>query len=51
MASAPLPLGEGRVKVSRFVEACDPHPALRAVLSQRERAATAAPTKEAIITA
>src|SRR5581483_4574086 len=33
----PLPLGEGRVRVSRFAKTCDPHPALRAALSQRER--------------
>jgi len=33
----PLPLGEGRVRVSVFAETCDPHPALRADLSQRER--------------
>ena len=36
----PLPLGEGRVRVSRFGETCDLHPALRAALSQRERAST-----------
>ena len=35
--SCPLPLGEGRVRISRFDETCDPHPALRATLSQRER--------------
>ena len=29
----PLPLGEGRVRVSRFDQTRDPHPAL----SQRER--------------
>src|SRR6516225_2381242 len=29
----PLPLGEGRVRVSRFADACDPHQ----TLSQRER--------------
>src|SRR5438094_5250933 len=38
----PLPLGEGRVRVSRFDENCNPHPArqpagCRAALSQRER--------------
>jgi ATP phosphoribosyltransferase len=43
----PFPLGEGRVRVSGFDEtfltccaplrSCDPHPALRATLSQRER--------------
>jgi len=33
----PLPLGEGRVRVSRFEKTCYPHPALRAALSQRER--------------
>jgi len=33
----PLPLGDGRVRVSRFEKTCDPHPALRAALSQRER--------------
>src|SRR5262249_9226434 len=33
----PLPLGEGRVRVSRFDQTYDPHPALRAALSQRER--------------
>jgi N-acetylglucosaminyl-diphospho-decaprenol L-rhamnosyltransferase len=33
----PLPLGEGRVRVSGFGETRDPHPALRADLSQRER--------------
>ena len=38
----PLPLGEGRVRVARFDETCDPHPArqpagCRAALSQRER--------------
>jgi len=32
-----LPLGEGRVRVPRFAKTCDPHPALRADLSQRER--------------
>ncbi len=37
LTNHPLPLGEGRVRVSRFGETCDPHPALRAVLSQRER--------------
>ena len=31
--------GRGRVRVSRFEPNCDPHPALRAALSQGERAA------------
>jgi len=33
----PLPLGEGRVRASRFELTCDPHPPLRGDLSQRER--------------
>src|ERR1051326_400821 len=33
----PLPLREGRVRVSGFADSCDPHPALGAALSQRER--------------
>jgi CubicO group peptidase (beta-lactamase class C family) len=36
-AQLPLPLGEGRVRVSGFEPNCDPHPALRAALSQGER--------------
>jgi hypothetical protein len=39
----PLPLGEGRVRVSGFAHTCDPHPprqpaGCRGALSQRERA-------------
>src|SRR5206468_10830943 len=33
----PSPSGRGQGEGSRFDETCDPHPALRAVLSQRER--------------
>ena len=36
-STQPLPLGEGRVRVSKFEETCDPHPALPAALSQGER--------------
>ena len=35
--ASPSALGEGRVRVSGFAETCDPHPALRATLSQWER--------------
>src|SRR5215471_3445697 len=47
----PLPLGEGRVRVSGFTESCDPHPALkRRPLPEGEaslRANNAAPIMQA----